>query len=423
MKTDILVIGAGPAGMMAALTAADMGENVVLAERNERIARKLGITGAGRCNITNQADVEELIANIPGNGRFLYSAFRNFGVNELMNYFEQELHISLKVERGRRVFPESDEAGEVVGAFAKKLKSSKIELLTSTRITRLQFDAEHRVEGVISDDGRKIDARAVIVATGGVSYPGTGSTGDGYRLAKAVGHTVIDPVPSLVPLESVEEWPKRLQGLSLVNVSATSFYKDQKLDSEFGEMLFTHFGVSGPMILSMSRKATFKVLDEPGSVSIVIDLKPALSETELDARIQRDFAKYIRKIYQNSLDDLLPQKLIPVIIELSAIDPLKPVHQITREERLELVKLLKNLRLTIARPRPIAEAIITAGGVSTKEINPKTMESKVAPGLYFAGEIIDVDAYTGGYNLQIAFSTGYLAGREAARQLTMSSEQ
>lgn len=421
MKTDILVIGAGPAGMMAALTAAGQGVRVVLAERNERIGRKLGITGAGRCNITNQADVEELIANIPGNGRFLYSAFRNFGVNELMNYFEQELHIPLKVERGRRVFPESDEAGQVVNAFYKKLKMSKIELLTSTRIIKILFDEENKVEGVISEDGRRIDTKVVIVATGGVSYPGTGSTGDGYCLAKTAGHTVIDPVPSLVPLESVEEWPKRLQGLSLVNVSTTSFYKDQKLDSEFGEMLFTHFGVSGPMILSLSRKAAFKVLDEPGSVAIVIDLKPALSEAELDARVQRDFAKYIRKIYQNSLDDLLPQKLIPVIIELSAIDPLKPVHQITKEERLGLVKLLKNLRLTIARPRPIAEAIVTAGGVSTKEINPKTMESKNASGLYFAGEVIDVDAYTGGYNLQIAFSTGFIAGREAGRKVTVDS--
>lgn len=421
MKTDILVIGAGPAGMMAALTAAGQGVRVVLAERNERIGRKLGITGAGRCNITNQADVEELIANIPGNGRFLYSAFRNFGVNELMNYFEQELHIPLKVERGRRVFPESDEAGQVVNAFYKKLKMSKIELLISTRIIKILFDEENKVEGVISEDGRRIDTKVVIVATGGVSYPGTGSTGDGYCLAKTAGHTVIDPVPSLVPLESVEEWPKRLQGLSLVNVSTTSFYKDQKLDSEFGEMLFTHFGVSGPMILSLSRKAAFKVLDEPGSVAIVIDLKPALSEAELDARVQRDFAKYIRKIYQNSLDDLLPQKLIPVIIELSAIDPLKPVHQITKEERLGLVNLLKNLRLTIARPRPIAEAIVTAGGVSTKEINPKTMESKNASGLYFAGEVIDVDAYTGGYNLQIAFSTGFIAGREAGRKVTVDS--
>jgi predicted Rossmann fold flavoprotein len=417
MKTEILVIGAGPAGMMAALTAAGQGAGVVLAERNERIGRKLGITGAGRCNITNQADIEELIANIPGNGRFLYSAFRNFGVNDLMQYFQQELHIPLKVERGRRVFPESDEAGQVVSAFAKKLKSSKIDLLTNTRIVEVEFGEENQVTGVISENGRRIETRSVIVATGGVSYPGTGSTGDGYRLAKMAGHTVIDPVPSLVPLESIEEWPKQLQGLALVNVSAASYYKDQKLDSEFGEMLFTHFGVSGPMILSMSRKIAFKAIDEPGSVVIAIDLKPALSEQELDARVQRDFAKYIRKIYQNSLDDLLPQKLIPVIIQLSAIDPWKPVHQITKEERWELVKLLKNLRLTIARPRPVAEAIVTAGGISTKEINPKTMESKKAPGLYFAGEVMDVDAYTGGYNLQIAFSTGFIAGREAARRV------
>lgn len=421
MKTDILVIGAGPAGMMAALAAAETGARVVLAERNERIGRKLGITGAGRCNITNQADLEELIANIPGNGRFLYSAFRSFGVNELMGYFEQELHIPLKVERGRRVFPVSDEAGEVVGAFAKKLKMAKVELLTGTRIVKILLDGQNKVAGIISEDGRRIDARAVIVATGGVSYPGTGSTGDGYRLAKTVGHALIEPVPSLVPLETVEEWPKRLQGLSLINVAVSSFHKGQKLDSDFGEMLFTHFGVSGPIILSLSRKAARKVLEEPGSVSIVIDLKPALSETELDARIQRDFAKFIRKIYQNSLDDLLPQKMIPVIIELSGIDPQKPVHQITREERLRIVNLLKKLQLAIARPRPIAEAIVTAGGVSTKEINPKTMESKIVPGLYFAGEVIDVDAYTGGYNLQIAFSTGFVAGREAGKRLAVDS--
>lgn len=415
------MIGAGPAGMMAALAAAETGARVVLAERNERIGRKLGITGAGRCNITNQADLEELIANIPGNGRFLYSAFRSFGVNELMGYFEQELHIPLKVERGRRVFPVSDEAGEVVGAFAKKLKMAKVELLTGTRIVKILLDGQNKVAGIISEDGRRIDARAVIVATGGVSYPGTGSTGDGYRLAKTVGHALIEPVPSLVPLETVEEWPKRLQGLSLINVAVSSFHKGQKLDSDFGEMLFTHFGVSGPIILSLSRKAARKVLEEPGSVSIVIDLKPALSETELDARIQRDFAKFIRKIYQNSLDDLLPQKMIPVIIELSGIDPQKPVHQITREERLRIVNLLKKLQLAIARPRPIAEAIVTAGGVSTKEINPKTMESKIVPGLYFAGEVIDVDAYTGGYNLQIAFSTGFVAGREAGKRLAVDS--
>jgi predicted Rossmann fold flavoprotein len=416
MIADVLVIGAGPAGIMAAITAVKSGAKVILVERNQNIGKKLSITGAGRCNITNQTDIEEFIRNIPGNGRFLYSVLQNFSPNDLIDFFGKELQVPLKVERGRRVFPDTDQAWDIVNALTRELKKVGVKLITETRVTQIKVDDGTQVAGITCENGRMMEAKSAVIATGGLSYPGTGSTGDGYRLVQAVGHTIIDPLPSLVPLESVEDWPKQLQGLSLVNVLVTSFAHGEKLEAEFGEMLFTHFGVSGPVILSLSRTIVPKILKEPGSVTIIIDLKPALSEMELDLRVQRDFGKYSRKIYQNSLDDLLPQKLIPVIIELSAIDHLKPVHQITREERLKLVKLLKNLSLKIARPRPIAEAIITMGGVNTKEINPKTMESKQVSGLYFAGEVIDVDGYTGGYNLQIAFSTGYAAGRAAAQR-------
>ncbi len=416
MKADVVVIGAGPAGIMAALTAVKNGVQVILTERNRDIGKKLLITGAGRCNLTNQTDIEEFIRNIPGNGRFLYSVLQSFGPNELIDFFSKELRVPLKIERGRRVFPDTDQARDIVNALAGAIKKVGVKLVTETRVTRIKVDDKNHVAGITCEDGRVMETKSVIIATGGFSYPGTGSTGDGYRLAQRLGHTVIEPLPSLVPLESVEDWPKQLQGLSLVNVSVSCFERGVKLEAGFGEMLFTHFGISGPVVLSLSRIIVPKVLKEPGSVTMVIDLKPALSETELDLRVQRDFAKYSRKIYQNSLDDLLPQKLIPVIIELSAINHLKPVHQITREERQRLVKLIKELTLTIARPRPVAEAIVTMGGVNTREINPKTMESKLVPGLYFAGEVVDVDGYTGGYNLQIAFSTGHAAGRAAARR-------
>ncbi len=415
MNTDILVIGAGPAGVMAAIIAAQNGARVILTERNRGIGKKLSITGAGRCNLTNQTDVAEFIRNIPGNGRFLYSAVQCFTPDDLIDFFQNELGVPLKVERGRRVFPDTDEAWDIVNALSRKMTDAGVKLLIKTRVVGLSIDAGNGILGVTCEDGLQIQAKSVIVATGGLSYPGTGSTGDGYRLATEAGHTVIEPLPSLVPLESVEDWPRQLQGLALINVSVTSLYKGAKLGTEFGEMLFTHFGVSGPVILSLSREIVPRALKEPGAVTIAIDLKPALSEAELDLRIQRDFFKYSRKIYQNSLDDLLPQKLIPVIIGLSGIDPFKPVHQITKEERLQLVRLFKSLAFHILRPRPVAEAIVTAGGVSIKEINPKTMESKKVSGLYFAGEVLDVDGYTGGYNLQIAFSTGYAAGIAAQK--------
>jgi predicted Rossmann fold flavoprotein len=414
MDADVIVVGAGAAGMMAALTAAQAGARVVLLEKNGSIGRKLAITGKGRCNLTNRTDINELVANIPGNGRFLYSVFQRFGPEELMAFFEEQLKVPLKVERGRRVFPESDRAMDIIEGLDRCLQNSGVELVTKARVTGLVLDQEKKVAGVICENSWRMGAGAVVLGTGGASYPATGSTGDGYRLAEAVGHRIVPVRPSLVPLETREDWPKRLEGLSLTNVEVTSYHRGKKLQSEFGEMLFTSFGLSGPLILSLSREIAPLVLAEPDSVTIGIDLKPALTEEELDLRVQRDFNEFVRKLYKNALDELLPQKLIPVIIDLSGIDPVKPVHQITREERLKLVNLLKNFRLTVSRPRPIAEAIVTAGGIGVKEINPKTLESKVVPGLFLAGEVVDVDGYTGGYNLQIAFSMGNVAGREAA---------
>ncbi len=418
---DLIVIGAGPAGIMAAFTGARKGARVILFEKNKTVGRKLAITGAGRCNLTNLTDMNELISNTPGNGRFLYGAFQRLNPEALMNFFRNSLGLPLKVERGNRVFPESDKAQDVVGVLHQELKSSGVEIRTSTKVAGLIIETG-QIRGVRLDNGKEVYSSRVVVATGGLSYPGTGSTGDGYRFARLAGHQIIPLTPSLIPLETLEPWVKRLEGLSLVNVEVTSFHEGKKLQSEFGEMLFTSFGVSGPIILSLSRKISLLVLDKPNTVSISIDLKPALTKEELDLRIQRDFSKSLNKIYKNVLDDLLPQKIIPVIIELSGIDPLKPVHQINKEERSHLVDLLKNLTLTILKPRPIAEAIVTAGGINTKEINPKTMESKLIQGLYFAGEVVDVDAYTGGFNLQIAFSTGFVAGFEAARSIALKGE-
>jgi predicted Rossmann fold flavoprotein len=334
-----------------------------------------------------------------------------------MDFFQNDLGLPLKVERGNRVFPESDKAQDVVGALYKELKDAGVEILTETKVTGLIMGTSNAIAGVRINSGQEIKSPKVLIATGGLSYPGTGSTGDGYKFALAAGHRVTELTPSLIPLETREEWVKRLEGLSLVNVEVTSFYEGKQLHSEFGEMIFTGFGVSGPIILSLSREIAPLVLKKPNSVVISIDLKPALSKEELDLRVQRDFAKTVRKIYKNALDELLPQKIIPVIIELSQIDPLKPVHQITKEERFGLVNLLKNLQLTVSKPRPIAEAIVTAGGVHIKELNPKTMESKLVSGLYFAGEVVDVDGFTGGFNLQIAFSMGYVAGMEASRKV------
>jgi predicted Rossmann fold flavoprotein len=414
METNIVVIGAGAAGMMAAYAAAQAGARVMLLERNRTVGRKLLITGAGRCNLTNQANTEELVAATPGNGRFLYSVFQRFGPADLMRLFQTELGVPLKVERGHRVFPVSDQSRDIVGALKQGLQKLGVEFLTGRRATAILLDSNRRAAGVQCEDGAKFSGTGVILATGGASYPGTGSTGDGYRLARTVGHTIVPIFPSLVPLETVESWPGVVEGLTLKNINVTSLYRDKKLDAEFGDLLFTGFGVSGPTILSLSRHIAPFALRDSGAVTLRLDLKPALTEGELDLRIQKDFTKFTRKAFKNALDELAPQSLIPVLVDLANIDPLKPVHQITREERGRLIGLFKQLPLTVRKPRPLAEAIVTAGGISVKEINPKTMESKIVGGFYLVGEVVDVDAYTGGYNLQIAFAMGHAAGVAAA---------
>ncbi|OPX43661.1 tRNA uridine 5-carboxymethylaminomethyl modification enzyme MnmG [Ruminiclostridium hungatei] len=403
---DVIVVGGGPAGIMAAGIAAHRGNNVVLLEKNDRLGKKLLISGKGRCNITNAADIEGLIENTPGNGNFLYSAFYTFSNQDLISFFN-ELGLETKVERGGRIFPVSDSSRDVLAALMRFLDKNKVKINTGANVKRI-VEKDGSAAGVELADGTLLEAESVILAAGGMSYPGTGSTGDGYEMAKRLGHSITPLKPSLVSLVAKEEWVKDLQGLSLKNVSVSFKNSNGKeVFSDFGEMLFTHFGVSGPVILSASRHLLAYDFKD---VSLFIDLKPALSEEKLDERVQRDFDKTSRKQFKNSLDELLPQKLIPVIIELSGIDQHKPVHQITREERKRLVSLLKHLEVTIISARPIKEAIVTAGGVRINEINPSTMESKKIKGLYFAGEIIDVDAYTGGFNLTIAFSTGYLAG-------------
>lgn len=406
MDKKVVVIGAGPAGLMAAGRAAERGLDVILAEKNDRVGKKILISGKGRCNITNSTDIEGLIENVPGNGNFLYSAFYTFSNQDLIDFLEG-YGLKTKVERGGRVFPESDKSSDVVDVLLKFIKKTGVRLMLNTAVKDL-ITEDNCVRGVVTEDGKAMECDSVIIATGGASYPGTGSTGDGYRMAEKLGHTIVDLKPSLVPLLAKQEWVKELQGLSLKNVEITVKSKSgRKLYTDFGEMLFTHFGVSGPVILSASRH----LLDyDYKDVKLIIDLKPALTEEKLDARLQRDFEKYSRKQFKNSLDELLPQKLIPVIVDLSGIPSDKFVNQITRDERRSLVRLLKNLEIEIVGSRPLKEAIVTAGGVSTDEINPSTMESKLIKGLFFAGEVIDVDAYTGGFNMTIAFSTGHLAG-------------
>lgn len=412
-KNRVVVIGGGPAGIMAAGIAAGKGSEVVLLEKNERLGKKLLISGKGRCNITNDTDIEGLIENTPGNGNFLYSAFYTFSNQDLIAFFN-ELGLETKVERGGRVFPASDSAKNVMHALQVFLSNNNVKIMTETAVKKILTE-ESRVSGVECMNGKVIEADAVILAVGGMSYPGTGSTGDGYAMAKAVGHTIAPLKPSLVPLITKEAWIRDLQGLSLKNIEVTfKNTKGKDIYTDFGEMIFTHFGVSGPVILSASRHL---LAYDFRDIRLTIDLKPALSHEKLDERIQRDFDKYSRKQFKNSLEDLLPQKLIPVIIQLSEIEQDKPVHQITREERKRLAALLKGLETTIIGARPIKEAIVTAGGIRTGEINPSTMESKKVDGLFFAGEIIDVDAYTGGFNLTIAFSTGYLAGLNCNKKI------
>ena len=406
MSNTVIVIGAGAAGLMAAWKAAEHGREVLLLEKNDQVGRKILISGKGRCNITNNTDIEGLIENIPGNGNFLYSSFYSFS-NENMIMLLKEAGLETKVERGGRVFPVSDRSKDVVRVLQRLAENKGVQIQTNTDVDSI-VAKNGVVCGVRLKNGKVLEAVSVVLATGGASYPGTGSTGDGYKMAKNLGHRIVPLKPSLVPLMTAEKWIGELQGLSLKNISITIIdKKDRKIYSDFGEMIFTHFGVSGPVILSASRHI---LPYDYKNVRLVIDLKPALDEDTLDARLQRDFEKYSRKQFKNSLNDLLPQKMIPVVINLSQIDEDKPVNQITKTERRALVVLLKNFSLEITGARPIAEAIVTAGGVCTDEINPSTMESKLVKGLYLCGEVIDVDGYTGGFNLTIAFSTGVLAG-------------
>ena len=402
----VVIIGAGPAGMTAAYSASQNGIDVVLIEKNERVGRKLLITGKGRCNITNNCEVEELIANVNTNGKFLYSAFYTFTNDAVMEIFES-LGVRLKTERGNRVFPESDRAMDVVDAMARLIKRKNIKLVTGKTVKDIK-EKNGKVESVVLSDGKEIKADAVIIATGGASYQRTGSTGDGYRLAEKLGHKITPLKPSLIGLEIQEDFVHKLKGLSLRNVAINVYgKKNKKIYDDFGEMEFTDYGVDGPIIKSAS--CIMRDLSKE-SYKISLDLKPALDHEKLDKRVQRDFQKYINKKFENSLSDLLPSKMIPVVVELSGIDPATPVNSITKEERRNLVNTIKNIEMNVKRYRPMEEAIVTSGGVKTSEINSSTMESKLVEGLYFAGEVIDVDAYTGGFNLQIAFSTGYLAG-------------
>ena len=417
----VVVIGGGPAGICSALSAKAKNDDVTILEKNNKLGKKLLITGKGRCNITSSLNMDEFIQNVPGNGRFLYSAFQNFTNTDIINLLKK-YGVSVKEERGNRIFPTSDKSIDVLNAFEKALKSLQVKIKFNCKAVDI-ITENNKIKSVVyvDENGKTstILADKVILATGGKSYPQTGSTGDGYQISSKLGHTIIDIKPSLVPLTTKGkslEICKEMQGLSLRNVSI-KFLDEEKnkvIYKDFGEMLFTHFGVSGPTILSASahllRYKNINELLKKDKIKLIIDLKPALEPERLDLRLQRDFEQEKNKEFKNSLNGLLPQKMINPIIRLSEIKEEKQVNQITKEERLKLGQLLKNFTVTISGFRPVEEAIVTAGGINTKEINPKTMESKLVEGLFFAGEIIDVDAYTGGFNLQIAYSTGYTAG-------------
>lgn len=402
-KKKVAIIGGGPSGMLAASYASKGGAYVTLFEKNEKLGKKLYITGKGRCNITNASDNQNIMANTKRNPKFLYSALNNFDSNATISFIES-MGIKTKIERGARVFPVSDKSSDILKAFTTLLKESKVDVRLNSCVEKI----EKTDNGfIVEANGRKEAFDAVVLATGGASYPQTGSTGDGYKFAKELGHTVTDIHPSLVPFETEETWPSDLSGLSLKNVTLNVFKNNKKVYSELGEMLFTHFGVSGPLVLS----ASSYVSDSPQGVKLFIDLKPGLTHEELDRRLIRDLQKNNRRIFANSLNELLPMSLIPVIIELSNIEPTISSSDITKKMRQELCNLLKALPLTVKGTRDMKEAIITRGGVKVSEINASTMASKKVEGLYFAGELIDVDALTGGYNLQIACSTGVLAGK------------
>lgn len=400
----VIVIGGGPAGMIAAGFAAKNGNKVILIEKNEKLGKKLFITGKGRCNVTNNTDPESLITATMANPYFMYSGFYSFTSQDTMALLE-EMGIPLKTERGNRVFPVSDKSSDIIKGLKRFIDVNGVEVKLNTVVKEIVVN-DNIVSAVVTDKG-KFDCDNVIVATGGMSYSVTGSTGDGYRFAEKCGHGIVKPVPSLVPLTVNEKWCSELMGLSLKNVELTVKVNNKQVYKDFGEMLFTHFGVSGPLILTASTYIT-DCVDK--NVQLYIDLKPALNKKELDNRLLKDFAKYINKDFKNALDDLLPQKLIPIIVMLSGIDEEKKVNSITKEERQKLVDVIKGLQLNVTGTRGFNEAVITRGGVSVDDIDASTMKSKVVEGMSFAGEVIDVDALTGGYNLQIAFSTGYLAG-------------
>lgn len=412
---NVIVIGAGAAGMMSAIVSAKEGNNVTILEKTSDAGNKLKITGKGRCNVTFDGDFEYFSKNITVNNKFMYSSYNAFSNKDTVNFFNG-LGVRTKLERGNRIFLESDNADEAVVALKKELRKYNVKIEYNAPVKKI-LTHENKVIGILLENNKEIKCDKCIIATGGKSYPKTGSTGDGYTLAKDVGHTIIDIKPGLVPLKSNDSICKELQGLTLKNVEVKVIDSDKCIYTDFGEMLFAHFGITGPIILSSSSKIN-RVKDlenklKNNKIYVSIDLKPALNVDVLDKRLQRDFEKYTNKEFKNSLSDLFPQKLIPYIIKKSNIDEDKKVHQITKEERLKLCDLIKNLKVNISELMPINVGIVTCGGVSTKEINPKTMESKIIGGLHFAGEVMDLDAYTGGFNLQIAFSTGYVAGKNS----------
>ncbi len=410
----IIVIGGGAAGMMAAFAAAQTGAKVTLFEKNEKLGKKLFITGKGRCNVTNAGDMENLFANVMTNEKFLYSAFYTYDNQAVMNFFE-EAGCPLKIERGDRVFPISDHSSDIIAALQRKLREKNVDIQLNCAVKELLTEQNEEgqavVKGVVLTNQKKVFADKVIVCTGGISYASTGSTGDGYRFAESCGHKVTECKPSLVPFNTKDSWCKEAMGVSLRNVSLRLVCGKKEIYNGFGELLITHFGISGPLVLSAS---SYYVSKAKGETIAYIDLKPALTMEQLDKRVLRDFEESKNKQFKNALNHLFPAKLIPVMIELSGINPDKKVNEITKEERKAFVELIKGLPLSIAGVRDFPEAIITKGGVSVKEVNPSTMESKKVQGLYFAGEVLDLDALTGGYNLQIAWSTGYVAGISAA---------
>ena len=408
---DVTIIGGGPAGIMAAYKARELKTRVVILERNNALGKKLLLTGKGRSNITRaEFNPKELIKKYGREGDFLLYPLSVFGVKETIGFFEEK-GLKVKTERGKRIFPQSDKSSDVLNVFIDYFKKNGVEIMTGSRVKKILIE-KNRISKIILEDGREVSAKNYIIATGGKAFPGTGSTGDGYKWAEELGHTVTKLRPALVPLKIKEDWPKKAQGLSLKNVELTVFQNGRKKDSRFGEMLFTHFGLSGPIVLDLSGKVG--ELLEKGEVKLFLDLKPALDFQTLDKRIQSDFSKYSNNLFKNCLSDLFPKKLIPIVIELSGITPLKKTNEITREERHKLVKLSKGLEMTVSSLLGFDTAIVTSGGVSLKEIDSKTMRSELIENLFFAGEIINLHGPTGGYNLQICWSTGYLAGETAA---------